>query len=87
MADAKRYRHPSEWKQGSRGAYRAAERGGYLKQATKHMIRKHRWTPDRLRESTKGYLVYSQWRAAEPQAYAGAFRAGMLDEMRALFTL
>ena len=84
LTDAKRFAHKHEWKNNSGGAYAAANKNYWYKEATKHMEvlnPKGKWSSNSvIMKDAKKYNSRSIWMKASSGAYEAAKRLGCFEQ-------
>lgn len=84
IEDAKRFNSRSEWADQSSAAYAAASRGGWLKEATKHMGGRKQhpvsWTLERCLEDGRRFKTRHEWQTKSRAGYRAAHRNGWIEQ-------
>ncbi len=82
MKSAKKFNQVSRWKEAEVGAVIAATKGGYYKEATRHMKRlwKFKWTKEKVLKDALKYKTRTEWVKNSNGAYWRANRQGWSRE-------
>jgi hypothetical protein len=80
--ESEKYKTKGEFKKGSKNAYQAAQKYGWLVDLTKNMGRADRviWNYDKTKEFAKQFNSRAQMKYASQAAYDRARTQGWLDE-------
>lgn len=87
IASAKKYANAHQWRLMDSGAYRAAKRNGWVKEATAHMKPSNvkfgigHWTLYRVAKEAKVFGSKIEWAAYHPWSYNAARINGWIDEV------
>jgi hypothetical protein len=79
--EALKYPTPSLFQKGSKGAYLAALRAGFLNEVCSHMTIKTYWTNEMLREAALKHNNRSSFKKNDPTAYQLAYERKILDNI------
>lgn len=76
LSDAKKYQYLKDWSSSGNAASQIAYKNGWIKEATKHMLRKQKpsgyWTKERILNDAKKYKARTEWSRASNSAYVTA---------------
>ena len=84
IKDAKKYKFRKDWHTNSSGAYEAAKKNGWFKEAVAHMLNKKaiptKWTKKKVLANAKKYKKKSVWKKNSPGAHGAARKGGYYKE-------
>jgi hypothetical protein len=82
--EALKYQKREDWKNNSSGSHNAAQRNGWLKEASKHMqvFKKYnKWSKKQALAEGKKYRSRSEWQRNSPTSYAVSLKNGWNSEL------